>query len=229
MEKGFMKIDEIISVLIKRWKIIFLITLITTIASIITSFFIISPKYQADTKVFIGKEENSKGQEQSYNNNDVLMYQKLLKTYAEIIQTNDLIERAINTDSLNLKSEDILSGLVVTPRADTQILELSYTNLDNVLSSRVVTSVTNEFIRSSKELIPNGNIKIIESVKVPESPVSPNKKMYIGIGFLLGLLVSLGLSFLLELMDNTFKTSEKVEEALGIPVLGTIPESLARE
>jgi capsular polysaccharide biosynthesis protein len=225
MTKDFMKIDEIVNVLIKRWKMILLITLITTAVSAIASIFIIAPKYQAGTKVFIGKEENSQGQEQNYSTNDVSMYQKLLKTYAEIIQTNDLVERAITSNSLNLKSENILSGLIVTPRADTQILEIAYTSTEKTLAADVVNSVTNEFIRYSKELIPNGNVKVIESVKVPDSPVSPNKKMNIGIAFLLGLMISLGLSFLLEFIDNTFKTREQMEEILKLPVIGVIPDS----
>ena len=225
MNEGFIKIEDIINIIIKRWKMILLVTLITTIFSAIVSFFIISPKYEASTKVFIGKQENNQGQEQSYDSNDVQMYQKLLKTYAEIIQTNDLIERAINSNNLNLKSENILNSLTVAPRADTQILEINYTSKDRALARDVVNSVTNEFIRSSKELIPNGNVKIIESVKVPENPVSPNKKMNIGIAFLLGLMISIGLSFLLEFVDNTFKTREQMEEILGLPVLGAIPDS----
>lgn len=225
MDKGFIKVEEILNVLIKRWKMIFWVTLIATIASLIISFFLISPKYKASTKLFIGKEENNNGQEQSYNNNDILMYQKLLKTYAEIIQTNDLIERAVSADNLDLKSENILNNLTVTPRADTQILEIGYTSSDKVLATEIVSSVTNEFIRSSKELIPNGNVRIIERVKMPEQAVSPNKKMYISIAFFAGLLISMGLSFLLEFMDNTFKSREQMEEILGLPVLGTIPDS----
>jgi len=224
MNKDFFKIDEIVSILMKRWKMISLITLIATILSAIVSFFVISPKYQASTKVFIGKENNAQGQEQSYNNSDVLMYQKLLKTYAEIIQTTDLIDKAVSSSNLNLRSENILSTLTVVPRADTQILEIGYTNPDKMIARDVVDSVTNEFIRSSKDLIPNGNVKIIESVKIPESPVSPNRKMNIAIAFILGLMISIGLSFLLEFMNNTFKTREQMEEMLGVPVLGTIPE-----
>ena len=129
-------------------------------------------------------------------------------------------------DNLNLKSEDILECLTVTPRADTQILEINYISTDKVLARDVVNSVTNEFIKSSTELIPNGNVKIIESVKIPENPVSPNKKMNIGIAFLLGLMISIGLSFLLEFVDNTFKTKEQMEEILGLPVLGAIPDDL---
>lgn len=225
MNKEFIKIEDIINIIIKRWKMIVLVILITTLFAIITSFFIISPKYEASTKVFIGKEENTQGQEQSYSSNDIQMYQKLLKTYAEIIQTNDLAQKAINSNNLNLKSENILNGLTVIPRADTQILEISYTSSNNNLARDVVNSITNEFIRSSKELIPNGNVKIIESVKLPESPISPNKKMNILIAFLIGLMASIGLSFLLEFLDNTFKTKEQMEEILGLPVLGAIPDS----
>lgn len=223
MNEEVIRIEDIVEVLRKRWKMILSITLIGVIFSAIISFFIISPKYQASTKVFIGKE-NSQGQDQTYDNNDVQMYQKLLKTYAEIIKTNDLVEKAINLENLDLVSEDILKGLTVTPRADTQILEISYTSNDKVLAKEVVDSITNEFIRSSTELISNGNVKIIESVKVPENPVSPNKKMNVAIAFLLGLMVSIGASFLIEFMDNTFKNKEQVEEILGLPVIGAIPD-----
>jgi capsular polysaccharide biosynthesis protein len=140
--------------------------------------------------------------------------------------TNDLVERAINKADLNITSEEVLKGLTVTPRADTQILEINYTSTDNVLARDVVDSITNDFIRSSIDLIQNGNVRVIESVKIPEKPVSPNKKMNIAIAFLLGIMISAGFAFLLEFMDNTFKTKEQLEQILGIPVIGTIPDDL---
>ena len=54
--------------------------------------------------------------------------------------------------------------------------------------------------------------------------VSPNKKMNIAIAFLLGLMVSLGLVFLLEYLDNTYKNKEQLEKELDIPVIGVIPD-----
>jgi capsular polysaccharide biosynthesis protein len=183
MNKDVIQIEDIVNIIIKRWKLIILTTLVTTILSVIISFLIIQPRYQASTRVFIGKELNAKGQEQNYSTNDVQMYQKLLKTYAEIIKTNDLVGRAVTSDNLDLQSENVLNTLNVVPRSDTQILEISYISKDKIVARDVVNSVTNEFIRSSKDLIPNGNVRIIESVKVPENPVSPNKKVNIGIGF----------------------------------------------
>ena len=224
MNEENIKIEDIFNIVIKRWKMILLITLAITLMVASISFFVIAPKYTANTKVFIGKE-NTK--DQTYNSNDVQMYQKLLKTYAEIILTNDSVNKAIVTNNLNITSEAVLKSLTVTPRADTQILEIEYINTDKALAKEVVNSITNEFITSSKELIPNVNVKIIESVKMPEKPTSPNKKMNIGIAFLLGVMISVGLAFLLEFMDNTFKTKEQLEQILGIPVIGTIPDDLS--
>ena len=225
MNEEFIRIEDVIDVLSKRWKMITSITIACAVISATVSFFLIAPKYEAGTKLFIGKE-NSQTQEQSYNNNDVQMYQKLLKTYAEVIQTNNLVGQAMEGSSVDLESKDILKNLIVTPRADTQILEISYTNVDPVVSQQVVQLITDEFIKYSTELIPNGNVKVIEDVRVPEEPVSPNKKLNIAIAFLLGLMVSVGLSFLIEFMDNTFKTKEQIESILELPAIGVIPNEI---
>ena len=224
MNEEVIRIEDIVNILIRRWKMILSITLIATIFSAIISFFIVLPKYQASTKVFIGKENTQvEGKDQTYNNSDVEMYQKLLKTYAEVIQTNDLVEKAVDLDRLGLKSQDILNNLKVTPRTDTQILEIKYTSEDKVVAKNILDSIIHEFIKSSTEIIPNGNVKIVQSVKIPDNPVSPNKIMNIVIAFFLGLMISIGLSFLLEFIDNTFKNKGEMEEMLKLPVLGVIP------
>lgn len=223
MNEDIIKIEDLMKILKERWKMIISITIISTIFSAIMSFYIISPKYEASTKLFIGKE-NSK--DTNYNANDVNMYQKLLKTYSEVIATNNLVEKAIDRNGLDITSENVLKGLTVTPRTDTQILEIKYASEDKVLAKDVVDSITNEFIESSTELIPNGDVKIIEKVKVPKNPVSPNKKMNVAIAFLLGLMISVGLSFLLDAMNNTLKAKEELERILGLPVIGTIPNEL---
>ena len=224
MNEDSMIIEDIVVILIKRWKMIIFITLIVTIFSGVLSFFIILPKYEVSTKVFIGKENNQiKVQDQIYNGNDVEMYQKLLKTYAELAQTSDLVEKAVDLDRLGLKSQDILNNLKVTPRTDTQILEIKYTSEDKVVAKNILDSIIHEFIKSSTEIIPNGNVKIVQSVKIPDNPVSPNKVMNIVIAFFLGLMISIGLSFLLEFIDNTFKNKGEMEEMLKLPVLGVIP------
>lgn len=213
-------ISEIFESLKKRWKLIGVITLGAVVLSAIISFFLIKPQYEATTKVFIGKEE---GAEQGYNQNDVIMYQKLMKTYSETIKTKDLVERAIAGIDTELAAKDILRGLTVTNVTDTQILEIKFKGENPEEAKDIVAAVTGEFINTSKNLVANGNVRVIEEVTTPEKPVSPNKTMNIAIAFILGLMVSGGLVFILEVMDNTFKGKDQLERELGLPVLGAIP------
>lgn len=221
MEEEVISLGEILDVLKKRWKMIIIITLISTIVAGLVSFFLIKPKYEASTKLFIGKEE---GAEQGYNQNDVSMYQKLMKTYSEAIKTRDLVGKAIKIANSNLTEDEVLEKLTVVTVADTQILQIKIKDADPNMAAIMVKAITNEFVTTSKVLVPNGNIKVIETVKVPEKPVSPNKKMNIAIAFLLGLMVSVGISFLLEFLDNTYNNKEQLEKELDIPVIGTIPK-----
>ena len=221
MEEQVISISEIFEALKKRWILIVSITLVATLISGVLSFFVIKPTYETSTKVFIGKEESN---QEGYNTNDIQMYQKLLQTYAETIKTNEVVQAAINsTNNTDLTVPAVKGALTVTPVSDTQILQIKYQNKNPEVAKEILESITNEFVILSKELVPNGTVRVIEAVQLPEDPVAPNKKMNIAIAFLLGLMVSVGLVFLLEYIDNTFKSKENLERELNIPVLGLIP------
>lgn len=222
MEEQVISISEIIDAVKKRWKIIALCTLIATVVSGIFSFFIISPTYEASTKVFIGKEESSV---ENYNYNDITMYQKLLKTYSELIKTKDLINRSITNSEYELEVEDVLNNVSVTTVSDTQMIQIAYKSTSPNIAKNMLENITNEFITTAQELVPNGNVRVLETVELPEEPVAPNKKMNIAIAFILGMMVGLGIVFLLEYLDNTYKNKEQLEKDLDIPVLGVIPMS----
>ena len=221
MEEQVISISEIFEALKKRWILIVSITLVATLISGVLSFFVIKPTYETSTKVFIGKEESN---QEGYNTNDIQMYQKLLQTYAETIKTNEVVQAAINsTNNTDLTVPAVKGALTVTPVSDTQILQIKYQNKSPEVAKEILENVTNEFVVLAKELVPNGNVRVIEAVQLPENPVAPNKKMNVAIAFLLGLMVSVGLVFLIEYLDNTFKNKENLERELDIPVLGIIP------
>jgi capsular polysaccharide biosynthesis protein len=216
------QIQEIFEALKKKWQLILSITLAATIIATVLSYFVISPKYEATTKLFIGKDVSS---DTSYNANDISMYQKMLKSYADVIKTNDLVDRAFENSGVNLDSNKVLSGLTVTPMTDTQILVISYVSEDKQECKDVVDAISTEFVKYSKILYSNANVEIVEKVKLPEAPVSPNKKLNIAIAFVLGLVVGSGLAIVMSMLDSTFKDKEKLEEILGIPVIGVIPNT----
>ncbi|MDK0937325.1 YveK family protein [Clostridium perfringens] len=225
MEENTISLQEIAYALKKRWKIIALITIAATLVSAILSFFVIKPQYEAKAKLFIGKQETQENN--AYNNSDVMMYQQLMKTYAELVKTSDLVTKAVKSANLDYNQDEIkgiLNNLTANPSADTQILDLSFKggNPKDVL--KVTEAITDEFISESKELIPNGNVQVIQKPELPEYPISPNKKLNILIAFALGIMFGVGVVLVLEYLDNTFKSREELEKTLDLPIIGAIPD-----
>jgi tyrosine-protein kinase Etk/Wzc len=64
---------------------------------------------------------------------------------------------------------------------------------------------------------------VIDKAVAPVKPVKPDKKKNLALGFALGLMLGVGVIFLLDYMDQTIKTSEDVRDKLGLSILGIIP------
>lgn len=67
------------------------------------------------------------------------------------------------------------------------------------------------------------NISVVDKAEVPKSPFKPNLSKNLLIAMIIGLLGGIGLAFLFEHLDDTFKRSADVENELNLPVLGLIP------
>lgn len=224
MEEREIDICDILTSLRKRWKVIALATALGIIISMVVTFLIITPKYTASTKLFIGKENSESVSDNNiYNNNDIQMYQKILQTYADIIQTRTLVTSSLEKNDINMNSIDVLKNLKVTPKDDTQIIEVTYVDEDPYRAKDVLESISNEFINYSSSLISNANIQIVEDIYLPEKPSSPNNVLNITIGFFAGLIMGLVLSLSLEYIDNTFSDKKALENGIGITVIGDIP------
>lgn len=224
MEEREVDIKEVLKSLQRRWKIVFFVTVLGILISMIVTFLVIEPKYTASTKLFIGKE-NSEGiaNSNNYNSNDIQMYQKIVQTYADIIQTRTLITSAMNDSNVDIDVSDILKNLKVTPKEDTQIIEVRYIDKDPYMAKLVLEAISNEFIKYSNTLISNSNIQIVEEIFLPEKASSPNNTLNIVIGFLFGIVGGVIFALLLEYIDNTFADKKKLEKEIGITVIGDIP------
>ena len=67
------------------------------------------------------------------------------------------------------------------------------------------------------------NARVVDQAFVPQNPVKPKKSLIVAIAGLLGLMISCGIAFLLEMLNNTVRTTRDVEEKLNLPVLGVLP------
>jgi capsular polysaccharide biosynthesis protein len=124
----------------------------------------------------------------------------------------------------DIQTNEIADMLGVNLKNETRIIEITAQSTDPEFARNVANKVADVFKRKAIELIDVDNVQVIDIAQIPTSPIKPNKEMNIAIGFLLGLMLSLGLVFLLEFLDNTLKTPDDIEKHLGLPVIGTVPK-----
>lgn len=211
-------ISEIFKILRKRLKFIVIITLLFSLTSGIISFYVITPKYMTHSSLFVGKDKGSIGE----SINEIDTYVTLISTYTEIIRTKPVISEALNKKNVDISPEKVLANLSVTSREKTQIMDITYVDEDPDRAYKVINALTNEFLVKSKEMMSNANLQILEPAEEVYAPFSPNKGRNIMIATILGLMISVGVAFLLEFLNNTYMSEEDIKNDLDIPVLGEI-------
>ncbi|TGE34850.1 lipopolysaccharide biosynthesis protein [Desulfosporosinus fructosivorans] len=214
------------NVLRKRWMIVVALPIIAALTSGVISFLVIKPVYQASTTLIVGKKAAESGQaaSQILDNSVLLANQQLAKTYATIAQSRTVEQNVIKDLNLPLTTERLDSMISVNPVKTTEILEIQVTNTNSELAASIANTMAQEFSKAVIEIKKVDSVSIVDTAVIPDKPIKPNKTLNVLIAFVVGLMASVGLVFLQEYLDNTVKTSSDVEELLGIPVLGIIPD-----
>lgn len=218
MDEKTLNINELLYVLKKRYKLIIMCVLTFTLFAGIYATFKMKPIYTASVKIFAGKDEQIQG---DYSSNELDSYKTLINSYIEIVKTDDFMNTVIQKGSLNMTSGQLMGGLSFSIAQNAPILTISYTAGDPEIAQNVVSTLASEFEVGVKEIILNTYTKIIDSVKVVEN--LPAKGKVVFVGFMAGLLIGIGLVFVIDYLDDTIVQSEELEKILPIPVLAELP------
>lgn len=223
MKEEALDLGDFLYIIRKRIKLILLIIALSTLSSIILNYCIIKPTYEAKAMIVVGKINVNLNDKSKSDYDDVMMFQKLIKTYAEIGKSETVLENA-SAKLRNISTKELLDNITVTPEEDTQLIEFKAQNHNSKEAYRMLNAVCNSFMQEAKRVYAGQNIQIMDKAEIPKKPIKPKKFFNICITFFLGLVFSLGISFLLEYMDNTLKTEQDINKYLGLPVIGVVPK-----
>ena len=202
-----------------RILLVIVIPLITAGIMAFVGYQLMPDIYTAETTLYV----LNKSSEDTLSYSDVQLSSLLVNDYRELVMSRRVLGKAAEKAGLTQKQMKALDIQVVS-ETDTRVIKISVSGEDPNVAANVANAVREEFSSSVIEIMQVENVNVVDPALVPTTPSGPARNRNIFIAFVAGLLLAVGLSVLLELMNTTIRSSEEAEAYLGIPVLARIPK-----
>ncbi|WP_377887492.1 YveK family protein [Alkalihalobacillus sp. R86527] len=214
-------LKEIFEVLKKRLSLILLITLVATATSGIVSYFLLTPIYQTSTQILVNQKANS---ESGFDYNQVRTNVELINTYNVIIKSPTILDQVVEDLDLDMSTSALNEKISVSNSQNSQVVAVVVQDPDPALAVKIANTTASVFEKEISSIMNVDNVSILSKANFEgtPSPVNPKPVLNMAIALVVGLMVGVGLAFLLEFLDNTIKDEDDIENVLGLPVLGTI-------
>lgn len=220
-----LSLGDLFNVLRRRAWVIALAALVLAVLAMGYSLLLQTPQYEASVKVLIGQRQE--GDQASSLGGDVQGLQDLTVTMTETVQTRPVAEAVIRRLDLSVTPNDFLQNLHVEQSPSATIIEVSYEDPSPERAQQVANAVGEEFSNQVSRLSEDVyavTATIVEPAVTPQEPVSPRPLRDGLLALALGSILGVGLAFLQERLDDSWRSPEEVEQISGVPTFGVIPE-----
>jgi capsular polysaccharide biosynthesis protein len=222
IEQTFLR--ELPQAVLKRLWVVILVTLIFVGATVGFSLWQM-PVYGASVKILVGQE--LEGDQAGNLSSSVQGLEQLTQTMVEAINSRPVAGEVIRQLGLRMAPGDLLDNLTIEQIGTTQFIQLYYQDQDPQRAQSVVNALADVSSERIAQASASGNditATVWEYATVPDAPVSPNPVRNGLVALGLGLMLGVGLAFLLEYLDDTWRSPEEVAHVSGIPTFGAIPQ-----
>ena len=213
---------DVLYLLRKLWSrkffIIFIALVVGTIA-LLGSVFLIKPKYTSTTRIYVVSHTAD-----GITNQDLQAGSYLVKDYQEVITSNEVLSSVIDKEKLSLTPNELSSMISVTIPTDTRVISISVED-DNAQEATTIANTVREVAAEKiKAVTKVDDVTTLEAAEVPKEPSSPNIKRNTLIGVIAGGGLAVISIIILELLDDRVRRPEDIEDVLGLPLLGIVPD-----
>lgn len=222
-DKQTVEID-VLSLVKTLWRRKFLIIVTAFAMAIVAlgySTFIIKPNYTSTTRIYVVNRQANENS--TLTNQDLQAGTYLVKDYKEIILSQDVLAKVIDDLKLNVQPSALAKKINVTVPTDTRIVSIAVSDGDAKEAARIANSLRQIAAEKIIAVTKVSDVTTLEEAEVPNSPSSPNIRRNTLIGFLAGGFLISVVILVVEVLDDRVKKPEDVEEALGITLLGVVP------
>ena len=221
-----MNLQDFIKLARNRWVTVAVTALIVILATTVYTL-LQTPQYEAKTRLFVSST-SGKSTSDLYSGNR--LSQDRVLSYTQLVMGETLSQRTIDRLSLDISAKDLSETVTAKSKPETVLIDVAVRDRSPVRARDIANALSDEFVVMARELEtpgqgerPDARVVVEQRASVPEYPVVPKKKRNLALGIAFGGLLGLGLAFLRDLLDNTVKTQETLEEITGTGAVGYIP------
>ena len=179
------------------------------------------PLYNSDTSVILVSNNTNQS---NANYNELQVNKNLVSTYSEIIKSRKVLEPVIENLVLDYSYNTLKSNVSVAAIGDTQLIKISVSDKDPYQAKTIADEIAEVFISEVKDIYKLDNVKVVDRAVQTNKPYNVNYIKDNLIFIAIGLVISGGVIFLIYYFDTTIKTSEEIENKLGLTVIGIVPK-----
>ena len=186
-----------------------------------------TPVYQAATRLYVSSTAGASVSD-IYNGNR--LSQERVLSYTQLIMGESLARRAITRLDLKVSPAELKAKVTAKSKRDTVLIDVTVLDESPVLARDIANALSDEFVMLARDLEtpslgvqPDSRVVVEQRASVPTTPVVPKPIRNLAIGILLGGMLGIGLAVVRDLLDNTVKTQETLEEITGTGAVGYIP------
>lgn len=216
---------DLFRVIWKRMWVIVVVLILCVGASL--GFSIVQPPaYESSIKLLVGQEREA--DTPGDLGGEVQGLQQFTQTMTTAVETRPVADAVIGRLSLGISSEAFLRNLDAEQIGATQFIQVTYTDPNPEQARRIVNAVGEVFSEQVSGVSPGNNdltAVVWERATSPGKLVAPDTLRNTLLALLLGLLLGVSLVFLLENLDNSWRSLDELEQVSGVPTLGVITRS----
>ena len=231
-ENGEIEIDllELFRVLWSKALALILAALITGAAAFAVTVFLIKPKYEATTSMYVNNSSFSFGSTSfSISSSELTASNSLVSTYIFILESRTTLEDVIAEAGLSYDYEDLSEMITTEAVTGTAAFTITVESESPTEAELIANTIAKILPDRIAEIVDGSSVRIVDYAIVPAHRSSPSFVLNTALGVLVGLLLGAAVVILKyivnEQSNDLVATADELRELYpDIPVLALIPD-----